>query len=125
MLYSMKMNGKNIRPITWQGSYNSTPDYSPDGKQIVFSGRAGGRFDIFIMNADGSKLRRLTSFKKPNNRWADKESPSFSPDGRYIVFRSNQAGNYQLYIMNILSSRVTRITTDSHNYKSPRWSPFF
>ena len=125
MIYSMDMNGKNVHPITWQGSYNSTPDYSPDGKQVVFSGRADGRFDIFIMNADGSKLRRLTSFKKANGKWADNESPSFSPDGRYIVFTSNQTGKYQLYIMNILNSHVTRITTDLHNYKSPKWSPFF
>ncbi len=124
MIYSMNINGKNIRPVTWQGTYNSTPDYSPDGKQVVFSGLAGGRFDIFIMNADGSQLRRLTSFKKMNNRWANHESPSFSPDGRYIVFTSNRTGKYQLYIMNLLNSRTTRITMDSHNYKSPKWSPF-
>ena len=124
MIYSMSINGKNIRPVTWQGTYNSTPDYSPDGKQVVFSGLAGGRFDIFIMNADGSQLSRLTSFKKMNNRWANHESPSFSPDGRYIVFTSNRTGKYQLYIMNLLNSRTTRITMDSHNYKSPKWSPF-
>ena len=77
MIYSMNSKGKNIRPLTWQGSYNSTPSYSPDGKQVVFSGRAGGRFDIFIMNSDGSGLRRLTSVKKLNNTWANNESPSF------------------------------------------------
>lgn len=124
MVYSMSINGKNIRPITWQGGYNVTPDYSPDGKHVVFSGLADGRFDIFIMNADGSQLRRLTSFKKMNGRWANHESPSFSPDGRYIAFTSNRTGKYQLYIMNLLNSRTTRITMDSHNYKSPRWSPF-
>lgn len=123
MLYSMGINGKNIRPLTWQGSYNSTPDYSPDGKQIIFSGFSNGRFDIFIMNSDGSKLRRLTSVKKANNSWFHNESPSFSPDGRYIVFTSNRTGNYQLYIMNLSNFRVTRITTDSYNYKSPKWSP--
>ena len=122
MLYSMDINGKNIRPLTWQGSYNSTPDYSPDGKQIVFSGVSKGRFDIFIMNSDGSKLRRLTS-KKANNSWANNESPTFSPDGRYIVFTSNRTGKYQLYIMNLLNFRTTRITMDSYNYKSPKWSP--
>ena len=122
MLYSMNINGKNIRPITWQGSYNSTPDYSPDGKKIVFSGRSKGRFDIFVMNADGSKLRRLTSAKKENGTWANNESPSFSPDGRYIVFTGNQTGKYQLYIMNLSSFYTRPITSDSHNYKSPDWS---
>jgi len=123
MIYSMNMNGKNIRPLIWQGSYNSTPDYSPDGKEVVFSGFDQGRFDIFIMNADGSKIRRLTSFKKPNNRWANNESPSFSPDGRHIVFTSNQTGRYHLYIMNLSNSYITQITSGYHNYKSPKWSP--
>ncbi len=122
MIYSMSMRGKNIRPITWQGSYNSTPDYSPDGKKVVFSGFSKGRFDIFIMNWDGSQLKRLTSFKKTNGRWANHESPSFSPDGRYIIFTSDRTGNYQLYIMNLLNLRVIRITMDLHNYKSPKWS---
>ena len=123
MIYSMDMNGKNIRPITWHGSYNSTPDYSPDGKQVVFSSFSDGRFDIFIMNPDGSNLRRLTSLKKPNNKWANNESPSFAPDGRHIVFTSNRTGRNQLYIMNLLNFRTIRITTDTHDYKSPKWSP--
>ena len=125
MIYSMNMNGRNIRPLTWRGSYNSTPQYSPDGQQVVFSGFSNGRFDIFIMNPDGSDLKRLTSFKKQNGRWANHESPSFSPDGRHIVFTSNRLSDFsQLYIMNIVNETVKRITFDSHNYKTPKWSPF-
>ncbi len=123
MLYSKGLKGGRARPLTYRGSYNSTPDYSPDGKQVVFSGFAHGRFDIFIMNADGSGLKRLTSFQVTDNRWANNESPSFSPDGRYIVFTSNRTGRYQLYIMNLATLELRRITGDSHNYKSPKWSP--
>ena len=123
MIYSMNPRGKNIKPITWQGSYNSTPDYSPDGKRVIFSGRSQGRFDIFIMAEDGSKLRRLTSAKKNNGKWANNESPSFAPDGLHIVFTSDRSGKYQLYIMNLSTSRITQITTGRYQYKSPKWSP--
>ena len=123
MLYSMHLNGGRARPLTYRGRYNSTPDYSPDGKQVVFSGFAHGRFDIFIMNADGSHLKRLTSFQNSLGKWSNNESPSFSPDGRYIVFSSNRAGPYQLYIMNLSTLKLRRITQDTHNYKSPKWSP--
>ena len=123
-LYSMDVDGKNAKPITYQGNYNSTPDFSPDGKQVVFSGYSGGRFDIFIMNTNGSSLRRLTSFKKPNDKWADNESPSFSPDGRFIVFTGNRTGSYQLYIMNLHNQYIKQITSGSSSYKHPRWSPF-
>ena len=123
MLYSMSLNGGRARPLTYKGRYNSTPDYSLDGKQIVFSGFAHKRFDIFIMNADGSGLKRLTSFQVAQNKWANNESPSFSPDGRYIVFTSNRHGPYQLYIMNLSTLQIRRITQDRRNYKSPKWSP--
>ncbi len=124
MIYSMDKNGKNIKRLTYQGSYNSHPDYSPNGKQIVFSGRDSGRFDIFIMNADGSNLKRLTSFQTVSQKWANNQSPSFSPDGRYIVFSSNKSGSYQLYIMNLSGTYLKRITHDAQNYTQPRWSPF-
>ena len=123
MLYSLSLKDGRTRPLTYRGSYNSTPDYSPDGKQVVFSGYANGRFDIFIMNEDGSGLKRLTSFQTDQGKWANNESPSFSPDGRYIVFTSNRNGFYQLYIMNLSTLQLRRITHDSHNYKSPKWSP--
>ena len=123
MLYSMSLNGGRARPLTYKGSYNSTPDYSPDGKQIVFTGFEHGRLDIFIMNDDGSGLKRLTSFQTTANKWANNESPSFSPDGRYIVFTSNRHGPYQLYIMNLSTLQLRRITHDKYNYKSPKWSP--
>ena len=123
-LYSMNVDGTNIKLVTFQGNYNSTPDFSLDGKQAIFSGYSGGRFDIFIMNSDGSAIRRLTSFKKPDDTWADNESPSFSPDGRFVVFTSNRTGSYQLYIMNLHNQYIKQISSGSHQYKHPRWSPF-
>ena len=79
---------------------------------------------MFLVNADGSGLRRLTSLKKPNGRWANCESPSFSPDGRFVVFSSDLSGSYQLYIMNLDDLNIERITFDRHSYKSPKWSPY-
>ena len=124
MIYSMDLKNQHIRRLTYQGSYNSTPDYSPDGQSIVFAGYDGGRFDIFIMKADGSQIRRLTSAKKASGAWANYESPSFAPDSRHIVFTGDQSGSYQLYIMNIMNHKIKKITHDPLGYKSPKWSPF-
>jgi dipeptidyl aminopeptidase/acylaminoacyl peptidase len=69
---------------------DSQPDFSPDGRQIVYSSYRNGSQDIFVMKADGSGKKNLTR----NAAWdAD---PAFSPDGRYIVFASNRDGDSDL-----------------------------
>src|SRR6266705_1488615 len=58
----------------------TTPSCSPDGKQLVFTGYDGGLSDLFVVNADGSDLHRLT-----NDKDADLQ-PAWSPDGKSIAF---------------------------------------
>ena len=124
MIYSMNAKGGDIKQLTYEGNHNSNPDWSPVKGQLTFSGQSQGRFDIFLMDERGGNLKRLTTLRKKNGRWANFESPSFSPDGRFLVFTSDLTGNYQLYIMNLDDLSMERITFDSHNYKSPRWSPY-
>ncbi len=57
------------------------PVWSPDGKQIAFSGQVGEAAEIFVCDADGSRLRQLTSLGLISS------SPAFSPDGKFISFR--------------------------------------
>lgn len=124
MLYSMNQYGENIKQLTFTGSYNSSPDWSSDGRYVVFSGYSGGRFDLFVLDAfNNNRIKRLTSFKTSKGRWANNESPSFSPDGRQIVFVSDRTGRNQLYIIHLDGSNLRRITFDRHNYKNPKWSP--
>src|SRR3989442_1436057 len=63
----------------------TTPSWSPDGKRLVFTGYDGGLSDLFIVNADGSDLHRLT-----NDKYADLE-PSWSPDGKTIAFVTDRS----------------------------------
>ena len=124
MIYTMNLRGGDIKQITYAGHYNSNPDWHPYKEDIVFSGLSKGRMDLFLISNKGTGLRRLTSLKKTNGRWANCESPSFSPDGRFVVFSSDVSGNYQLYIMNLDDLSIERITFDRYNYKSPKWSPY-
>src|SRR5207248_7885020 len=62
----------------------TTPSWSPDGKELVFSGYDGGISDLFVVNADGSGLHRLT-----NDKYADLQ-PSWAPDGKTIAFATDR-----------------------------------
>jgi TolB protein len=79
-VYSIKIDGTGLQRLTTGPAYDLAPRYSPDGTQIVLdSDRAGGYADIFLMRANGSNVRQLTS---------DHASyiGGFSPDGRFLTF---------------------------------------
>jgi Tol biopolymer transport system component len=75
-IYRYSFNG-DLRQLTTNETGSSGPAWSPDGSKIVFTGDAG----LYLMNADGSNQRRLTT--SPTG--FDFE-PAWSPDGRKIVF---------------------------------------
>ena len=73
---------------------NDTPDWSPDGRRIVFSQAAQSGRDIAVMNADGSKQHVVLRTK------GDDFQPDWSPDGHRIAFTSDRNENSDIYVMN-------------------------
>jgi len=96
---------------------NAYPDWSPDGSKLVFQSNRTGVFQIYVMNADGSNVVRLT-----NSAGAD-AGPHFSPDGSKIVFSSERDGQPEVYVMNADGSQQTRLTNFHVDTSHPSWSP--
>jgi len=97
---------------------NSVPAWSPDGKQIVFSSRRDGDTEIYVADANGSNLRRLT-----NSPGID-TSPVFNPaTGRRIAFVSQRSGTPQIYTMSSDGTDVQRITDEGGDAQNPAFSP--
>jgi len=90
------------------------------GSRIAFTSFRNGSFDLDVMNADGSKQRRLTKLRwlTPGSR-----SPAWSPDGRKIAFESARDGNYEIYVVNVDGSGLRRLTRDPASDRTPAWSP--
>lgn len=94
------------------------PAWSPDGTRIAFgSTRAGGDFDIWMMNADGSNPVRLTDHD------ANEEDPTWAADGRSIVFTAERDGRGELYRVWIEDRRVERVTNSVDRVIMPSVSP--
>jgi Tol biopolymer transport system component len=88
------------------------------GGRIAFDSNRDGNYEIYIMNADGSGLTRLTTDP------AGDGSPAVSPDGARIAFNSERDGNFEIYVMNADGSDQARLTTEAGAADlSPAWSP--
>ncbi len=77
-----------------------SPVFSPDDRQIAFSGTHGGITDLYIVDADGKNLRQLT-----NDQYADLQ-PSWSPDGRRIAFATDRGSETDLSVLKISPWRI-------------------
>ncbi len=79
----MAVNGGGAIRLTTQGTYESNPIWSPDGKSIAFASNRYGSFDIFLMPSEGGAAIRLTTH-------STSEIPTaFSRDGKHVLFTAN------------------------------------
>jgi Tol biopolymer transport system component len=98
----MDPDGSNLQRLTRRPGFQ--PDWSPDGSRIVFGSLDGHDGEVFVMNADGSDLIRLT-----RNRF-EETLPAWSPDGLTIAFASRRDRNTDIYLMNAEGSDQVRLT---------------
>jgi Tol biopolymer transport system component len=96
-IYTMRAGGSQLRRITLprtRTAEDNDPQWSPDGRRLVFVRKnvtatpAGGQA-VFVVNADGSGLRRITPWKLRAG-----DGPDWSPDGSQILFRSPETDNF-------------------------------
>ena len=136
-IYSANQAGTDLVNLTNSAGYDAEAAFSPDGRQIVFcSLRAAfplenlspeqraryekdpsGFGDIYIMNADGSNVRRLTDASGYDG------GPFFSPDGERIVWRHFEENGAiaDIWTMKTDGSDKRRIT----DFQSMSWAPFY
>jgi Tol biopolymer transport system component len=127
-LYSMNIDGSDVRQLTHELGYDGGAFYSWNGRMIVYrawhyadsSGIAAytgflaqhlvrpSHMELFVMDADGGNKRQITGNGAANF------GPFFHPDNRRIIFASNLADprgrNFDLYIINIDGTGLERIT---------------
>lgn len=124
------------KQLTDAKGYDAEASYSPDGTQIVFASNRDAysreltaveqekfqidpafMIDLYIMNADGTNVRRLTTEPGYDG------GPFFSPDGERICFRhfSEDGATAEVFTMKTDGSDVRRLT----NFNAMSWAPFY
>jgi TolB protein len=116
-IYSLALN-RLISFPRFRGT-NSSPAWSPDGAQIAFMSSQNGDPEIYIADADGSHLHRITFAVGVNT------SPEWNPKtGKQIVFVSDRGGDPVLYLANFDGTDVQKLDMPDMGYVvDPSWSP--
>ena len=119
-LYTMNLGGGNLTQITSHQGFDGGADVSPNGKRIVFTNQRipSAGLKLFIVNADGTDLGRLTS--SPSSIF--ERDATFAPDGSEILFRRGGTGDDDgLYTVEPDGSNLKKVI--GPDYGDPAFSP--
>jgi TolB protein len=140
-IYTMKTDGSDVRRLTNTPGYDGGAFFSPDGSRIVYRAHhptdpeelqayrdlleerlvRPSRMELWIMNADGSDQRQVTTLGGANF------APFFTPDGTQIIFSSNHANPsgrvFDLFLVNLDGGGLERVTTYEDFDGFPMFSP--
>ncbi|MEM7032095.1 MAG: FHA domain-containing protein [Chloroflexota bacterium] len=94
----------DYQPLT-DNDADTGASISPDGTQVAFMSRRDDNWDIYVVNIDGTGLRRLTRDA------ADDGLPTWSPDGRAIAFVSNRGGPWAIWAMTARGTGIRQLFT--------------
>ena len=98
--------------LTQQGA-----QYSPDGKRVAFESTRSGTPEVWVCDADGTDLVKLTSFGGPLTG-----TPRWSPDNRFIVLDSRASGKAELYVVSADGGTPHLLPTLPSGGSVPFWS---
>jgi TolB protein len=106
------------KPFARYGGSNISPAASPDGSKVAMILSKDGWTDLYVCDADGSGLKRLT--KSPQ----DESSPCWSPDGQWICYASKDRERRALSKISVSGGQPQRISTAGvPSPTEPDWSP--
>jgi len=110
-------HGQTINLTHSSGIYETSPEWSPNGKSVAYFSDQNGEFNLFIRNADGTgtpeKMTEFTENYRTGTKW--------SPDSKKIAF-TDQIGN--LFVLDIASKAVSIAANSKVNEISDySWSP--
>jgi Tol biopolymer transport system component len=120
-ILTMASNGRDLSPgigATGMFGISDWPSYSPDGTKILFSSQREGKWQIYVVDVDGSNEIRLSPEEVEREYM-----PAWSPNGTRIAFQSSRDGNPEIYVMNADGSNPTRLTRNKAGDGYPIWSP--
>lgn len=116
-LWLMPVEGGSPRPITDPYGNARLPQWSPDGKKILFQAYWTGNWQIYTIHPDGTNLQQLTDGSY------DHREPVWGEDETQIYYSADETGNYDIWQLDLDSGEKTNISQQKFNQFAPVWHP--
>lgn len=117
-MYAVDFDGANVQKLTDEQSVILSPDWSPDGRFIVYTSYKERNPDLILLDPNSSRHQRRPLLRLPGINSA----PAWSPDGSKISLVLSKDSNSEIYILNRWR-KLTRLTRHFNIDTSPTWSP--
>ncbi len=117
-LYSSDLLFSSVRKLTSDGALVVGPDWSPDGRQLLYTTYHRSGFpDVFKIDLGSGRRTPVATFKGTNT------GGTFSPDGSRIAMALSGTGNSEIYVADANGRSVKRLTRNRSLEAAPSWSP--
>ena len=113
----MDYDGYNVQRLTRNGSINLDPDFSPDGREIIYTSYKRGNPDLFRRELFSGAEADISARRGINITGA------FAPDGKRIALAMSKGGSSNIYLIDKAGKELARLTYGGSINVSPAWSP--
>jgi TolB protein len=113
----MDYDGHNVQRLTRNGSINLNPDFSPNGREIIYTSYKRRNPDLYRRELFTGTEASISARQGINITGA------YSPDGKRIALAMSKDGNSEIYIIDTSGKQSARLTNNSAIDVSPSWSP--
>jgi TolB protein len=125
-IFTIRLDGSALRRITPWALDASQPDWSPNGRWILFRSHEGSdtQGNVWLVRPNGDRRHAVTHTPDGAGKW---QSGSFSPNGKKITAGkapgAGPAGNADVYVMNVDGSGRRNVTKSTPWESAPDWGP--
>jgi TolB protein len=106
----------NAERLTFEGSYNVSPDFTQDGKSFTFIHRNNNQFNVAVQEIGSRQMQILTNSKLD-------ESPSFAPNGKMILYATEIDGRGILSAVSRDGQTKQHLSVQTGDIREPAWGP--
>ncbi|MEI8182351.1 MAG: Tol-Pal system beta propeller repeat protein TolB [Desulfomonile sp.] len=116
-VFSMDFDGYDLKQLTRTASINLSPEWSPDGRSLLFMSYLNRNTDLWILDLSSMQIHPLSTRPGLN------ASARYSPDGTLIALSMSFEQTPKIYVLSTQGQIIKRLTSGRGNDISPTWSP--